>query len=237
MELWSDLISMPFPRGSVVRESSCQCRRGQGCRWDPWVRKTPGGGHGNPLQCSCLENPKDRGAWWATVRGVEKELDTTERLGTDRQTHGHEERQQNARFPSLSLPLSSPCRVRAQWAGSCLPLRKSAIPGTQAGTQSQTANIQNWEKANFYCLSHPVYAIPLQQPEQIHQPLAGNLRKIFHIMIKLHLIFCLSFSSPPSHFWSMSWSEFEALVWYRKWIFKKPKKRWKMKHFQCDPQR
>ena len=29
-----------------------------------------GGGHNNPLQCSCLENPMDRGAWWATVHSV-----------------------------------------------------------------------------------------------------------------------------------------------------------------------
>ena len=33
--------------------------------------------NGNPLQCSCLENPRDRGAWWAAVYGV-TELDTTE---------------------------------------------------------------------------------------------------------------------------------------------------------------
>ena len=32
----------------------------------------PGGGHGTPLQYSCLENPMDRGAWWATVHGVVK---------------------------------------------------------------------------------------------------------------------------------------------------------------------
>ena len=32
----------------------------------------PGEGHGNPLQCSCLENPMDRGAWRATVHGVTK---------------------------------------------------------------------------------------------------------------------------------------------------------------------
>ena len=31
-------------------------------------------GNGNPLQCSCLENPMDGGAWWATVRGVTKNL-------------------------------------------------------------------------------------------------------------------------------------------------------------------
>ena len=29
-----------------------------------------GGGNGNPLQCSCLENPRDGGAWWAAVFGV-----------------------------------------------------------------------------------------------------------------------------------------------------------------------
>ena len=32
--------------------------------------RSPGGGHGNPLQYSCLENPMDRGAWWATVHSV-----------------------------------------------------------------------------------------------------------------------------------------------------------------------
>ena len=34
--------------------------------------RSPGGGDGNPLQYSCLENPMDRGAWQATVHGVEK---------------------------------------------------------------------------------------------------------------------------------------------------------------------
>ena len=38
---------------------------------------SPGGGNGNPLQDSCLENPTDRGAWGATVHGV-AESDTTE---------------------------------------------------------------------------------------------------------------------------------------------------------------
>ena len=38
----------------------------------PGLGKSPGGGHGNPLQYSCLENPMDRGAWQATVHGVAK---------------------------------------------------------------------------------------------------------------------------------------------------------------------
>ena len=36
----------------------------------PGSRRSPGEGNSNPLQYSCLENPMDRGAWWATVHGV-----------------------------------------------------------------------------------------------------------------------------------------------------------------------
>ena len=36
------------------------------------LERSPGGGHGNSIQYSCLENSKDRGAWWATVLGVTK---------------------------------------------------------------------------------------------------------------------------------------------------------------------
>ena len=39
--------------------------------------RIPGEGNGNPLQYSCLENPMDRGAWWAIVHGAAKELNTT----------------------------------------------------------------------------------------------------------------------------------------------------------------
>ena len=38
----------------------------------PASGRSPGGGHGNPLQYSCLENLMDRGAWWAMVHGVAK---------------------------------------------------------------------------------------------------------------------------------------------------------------------
>ena len=43
----------------------------------PGSERSPGGGNGNPLQYSYLGNPMDRGTWWAAVRGVAKELNTT----------------------------------------------------------------------------------------------------------------------------------------------------------------
>ena len=39
-----------------------------------------GEGNGNPLQCSCLENPRDRGAWWAAVYGVAQSQTRLKRL-------------------------------------------------------------------------------------------------------------------------------------------------------------
>ena len=38
----------------------------------PGLGRFPGGGHGNPLQYLCLENPMDRGAWWAAVHRIVK---------------------------------------------------------------------------------------------------------------------------------------------------------------------
>ena len=49
-----------------------QCRGCKRCRFHPWVGKLPGGGHDNPLQYSCLENPMDRGAWRPAVHRVAK---------------------------------------------------------------------------------------------------------------------------------------------------------------------
>ena len=38
----------------------------------PGLGRSPGGGHGNSFQYSCLENPMERGAWWATIHRVAK---------------------------------------------------------------------------------------------------------------------------------------------------------------------
>ena len=60
---------LDFPGGSDDKESACNAG-------DPGsildLGRFPGEGNGNPLQYSCLQNPMDRGAWWAIVHGVAK---------------------------------------------------------------------------------------------------------------------------------------------------------------------
>ena len=75
---------IPLPSGLVVK-NPLQYRRCRRHGFDPWVGRSPGGGHGNPLQYSCLENPTDRGAWQATVHGVtqsQTRLSTHGTIGT-----------------------------------------------------------------------------------------------------------------------------------------------------------
>ena len=58
-----------FPGGSEVKASACNVGDLGSI---PGSGRSPGEGNGNSLQYSCLENPMDRGAWWATVHGVTK---------------------------------------------------------------------------------------------------------------------------------------------------------------------
>ena len=65
-------IKAGFPGGTSGKEPACQRRRHKRHEFNPSVGKIPGGGHGNPLQYFCLENPMDRETWQATVQRVTK---------------------------------------------------------------------------------------------------------------------------------------------------------------------
>ena len=60
---------MGFPGGSEVKASACNAGDLGSI---PGSERSPGEGNGNPLQYSCLKNPMDGGAWWATVHRVTK---------------------------------------------------------------------------------------------------------------------------------------------------------------------
>ena len=75
----------------------------------PGLARSPGGGHGNPLQYSCLENPMDRGAWWATF---------------------HRAEQSQARLKQLSAHAHSVCHVEANTFKDLLSVLACAL--TQA---------------------------------------------------------------------------------------------------------
>ena len=61
-----------FPGDSVVKNLPANAGDTGEVASIPGSRRPPGGGHASPLWHSCLENPMDRGAWWATVPGVAK---------------------------------------------------------------------------------------------------------------------------------------------------------------------
>ena len=67
-----------FPGGASIKNLPANAEDTRDSGSVPEWERSPGGGHGNPLQYSCLENPMDRGAWRATVHGVTEESDETE---------------------------------------------------------------------------------------------------------------------------------------------------------------
>ena len=69
----------------------------------PGLGRSLGGGHGNPLQYSCLENPMDRGAWWATVNRVAKSQTQLKRLNT--QAYSNADLENLVWYVPLSLQL------------------------------------------------------------------------------------------------------------------------------------
>ena len=88
LPLFLDLVyQLPHMRvGSMCANNWASLVFGWYRRQETWVRwlggeDSPGERNGNPLQYSCLENPMDRGAWWATVHAWgRRELDMTEQL-------------------------------------------------------------------------------------------------------------------------------------------------------------
>ena len=84
LNLIKSIYEKPIPNIILEASPMAQCERiCLQCRrfsFHPWVGKVPWRRKWQPPPVFCLENPMDRGAWWATVHGIEKESDTTEHM-------------------------------------------------------------------------------------------------------------------------------------------------------------
>ena len=70
--IWAVYCTGDFPGGTSGKEPSCKWRRCRRHEFFPCTGKIPGGGNGNPLRYSCLENPMDSGAWRAIAVGSQR---------------------------------------------------------------------------------------------------------------------------------------------------------------------
>ena len=68
----NDLALECLPRAAMVKNPPTNAGDLRDVGSIPESGRSTGGGHGNSLQYSCLENPMDRGAWWAAIHGVAK---------------------------------------------------------------------------------------------------------------------------------------------------------------------
>ena len=75
-----------FPGGAALKNSPAIQKMQETWVSIPGSRRSPGGGHGNPLQCTCLENPMDWGAWWPTGLRVTKGQTWLKRLSLTQHT-------------------------------------------------------------------------------------------------------------------------------------------------------
>ena len=103
-EHWSGL---PFPSPEDLPDPGIKAGRGEAKDSAPVLERSPGEGNGYSLQYSCLENPMDRGAWWATVHRVTQSRTRLKRLST----HDHQElvAQKSAGHQAWVPGAGSPC--------------------------------------------------------------------------------------------------------------------------------
>ena len=66
------MVKQGLPQWFSTKESTCNAGVARDTGSIPGWRRSPGGGHGNPLQYFCLKNPMDRGTWWVTSKGSQR---------------------------------------------------------------------------------------------------------------------------------------------------------------------
>ena len=123
VSLWISLVPQCL-MSCLSKDFTCNGRDSGVIGSIPGSRRSPGGRHSNPLQYSCLENPRDRGAWWATVHGVTKRHNWSEWACTKCYKKG---RLGHQKWTSKMHTHQAKTMWRPQWAGSHLPAKKTDL--------------------------------------------------------------------------------------------------------------
>ena len=103
----------------------------------PGSRRSAGGGQGNPLQCSCLENTVDRGAWWATVHRVSKSQTRLKQLGTCGRDHNLSALTFSFLNKLLNKGWGVPREFKARRLGPAFPWQQKSVPSTPRSSQAR----------------------------------------------------------------------------------------------------
>ena len=143
-----------FPGGSGVKNLPAKCRRHGKRGFSPGSGRSPGVGKSNPLHYSGLENSMDRGAWWATVEGLQSQtrLSVHRHWGTNRQWADTGRKP----FTSQGYARSWGGRWRMEQIFVHRSQKELGIPG------SWTSGLQNCESIHFYPLNPAVCDTLLQ---------------------------------------------------------------------------
>ena len=136
-------LSQPFPRWLSGKKSAYQCRR---CGFDPEVRKIPWRSRWQPAPVFLSGKSLDRGAWWATVHGVAKDLDTTSRLNKCLKIESIFSYLRNWTLMEASMKCHSRRAVECNWKSSRWKVRPwqvltSALPNTSFPTLDLSAHL------------------------------------------------------------------------------------------------
>ena len=181
-------VQKSFSGGSYGKESA---RNAGDLGLIPGLERSPREGHGNTLQCSCQENPMDRGAWWSTVHGVKVGGE-----GDDRGWDGW---------------MASLTQRTWVWVGS----RSWWWTGKPCVLQSMGAELDTTEQLNWTeVMSNSLWPRELQHTRLLCLSLSpgvcSNSRSIESVISSYHRILCHPFSYcpesfPESEYFPMSW--------------------------------
>ena len=108
----------------------------------PW-----GEGHGTPLQCSCLENPRDGGAWWAAVYGVAQSQTRLKRLSSSRSSLHDLPKVPMGRFQQLLITDGRECQTREK---QIVERNNNAALGQDPGSPSRDSHSNIFERSFRY---------------------------------------------------------------------------------------